>query len=36
VGLVAVRAGEFPVRVVPVKIEGGELMRLFSVRLKPR
>ena len=35
-GVVAVRAGELAVRVVPVKIEGSESIRLFSVTLKPR
>ena len=29
-------AGEFTLRVVPVAIEGGESIRLFSVTLKPR
>jgi hypothetical protein len=35
VGKVSVPAGPADVRVLPVKIEGGELMRLFSVTLKP-
>jgi len=35
VGMVKVTAGAAGVRVVPVKIEGGELMRLFSITLKP-
>ena len=36
VGVVKVPAGIAAVRVTPVQIEGGELMRLFSVTLKPR
>ena len=35
-GTVTAAAGEYDVRVVPVKIEGAELMRLFSITLKPR
>ena len=34
-GVLKVRAGIAAVRVTPVKIEGGELMRLFSIVLKP-
>jgi len=34
-GSVKVPAGEADVRVRAIKIEGGELMRLFSVTLKP-
>jgi hypothetical protein len=36
IGVLKVPAGQFNVRVVPVKIEGEELIRLFSVTLKPR
>jgi len=34
-GVVKAPAGTASVRVVPVKIEGGELIRLFSITLKP-
>jgi alpha-L-fucosidase len=34
-GVVNAAAGEFDVRVVPVRIEGGESIRLFSITLKP-
>ena len=34
-GVIHAAAGEFNVRAVPVKIEGGELVRLFSITLKP-
>jgi alpha-L-fucosidase len=34
-GTVRVPAGQADVRVVPAKIEGGESIRLFSIRLKP-
>jgi len=33
--MVKVTAGAAGVRVVPVKIEGGESIRLFSITLKP-
>jgi alpha-L-fucosidase len=36
VGMVKVAPGIVPVRVSAVQLEGGELMRLFSVTLKPR
>lgn len=35
-GKIQVAAGQADVRVVPVKMEGGESIRLFSVTLKPR
>ncbi len=34
-GVIHAAAGEFNVRAVPVKIESGELIRLFSITLKP-
>jgi alpha-L-fucosidase len=34
-GRVKAGAGEFPVRVVPVRLEGAELIRLFAITLTP-